>query len=100
MDVQFAANDLIGKTISGWKVIEKLPKPDPLKHETGGTFSICYIVEKDGEHCFMKVLDYEKSIKGLLPLGWTRATMIQSAKNSIMKKSFLNIVGISMFQMS
>ena len=79
MDVQFAANDLVGKTISGWKVIEKLPKPDPLKHETGGTFSICYIVEKDGEHCFMKVLDYEKSMKGLLPLGWTRATMIQSA---------------------
>lgn len=79
MDNRFAANDLLGKTINDWKVIAKLPKPNPIKNETGGNFSICYIVEKEGKECFMKVLDYEKSVMGLLPSGWTRTMYIQRA---------------------
>lgn len=54
----FACSDLEGKVINGWKVTKKLAKPDPKKNESGGTFSICYEVEKDGIEAFMKVLDY------------------------------------------
>jgi serine/threonine protein kinase len=38
----------------GWKVYEKVKKkPD----DTGGHFSVCYLVEKDGKKAFLKALD-------------------------------------------
>lgn len=39
---------------SGWVVKEK-PERDP--NQSGFNFSVGYIVEKDGETCFMKVFD-------------------------------------------
>lgn len=56
----FAANDLEGKTVAGWKIIQKFTEPNKLKNETGGNFSTCYSVEKNGVRAFMKVLDYAK----------------------------------------
>ncbi len=56
----FACIDLEGKTIKGWTVIRKVAAPDKSKGETGGSFSVCYIVERDGKQGFMKVLDYAK----------------------------------------
>lgn len=41
-------------------MVSKLASPDRAKHETGGSISTCYKVEKDGESAFMKVLDYPK----------------------------------------
>lgn len=54
----FASGDLEGKTVSGWTIVKKLAAPDRAKNETGGNFSTCYTVEKDGVTAFMKVLDY------------------------------------------
>lgn len=56
----FACGDLVGKTIGDWKVMEKYAAPDKSKGETGGNFSVCYKVERDGKQAFMKVLDYAK----------------------------------------
>ncbi len=56
----FASGDLEGKIISGWTVVKKLAAPNIAKNETGGNFSVCYIVERKGETAFMKVLDTAK----------------------------------------
>lgn len=56
----FACGDLVGKIIGEWKVIEKYAAPDRSKGETGGNFSVCYKVERDGRMAFMKVLDYAR----------------------------------------
>lgn len=56
----FASGDLEGKTIAGWVIVKKLAAPNRLKNETGGNFSTCYTVEKNGIVAFMKVLDYQK----------------------------------------
>lgn len=56
----FASGDLEGKTIAGWVIVKKLATPNRLKNETGGNFSTCYTVEKNGIVAFMKVLDYQK----------------------------------------
>lgn len=73
----FAVCNLEGKDINGWHVKTKLPKPDPSKNETGGNFSICYIVEKDGLECFMKVLDIRICNTGPLPKNMTRPEYIE-----------------------
>lgn len=44
----FAVCNLEGKNLDGWHVKTKIPPPNPDNNETGGNFSICYIVEKDG----------------------------------------------------
>lgn len=59
----FASGNLEGKVISGWKVLRKFAEPNYAKHETGGAFSVCYEVEKNGIIAFMKVLDYVKIFK-------------------------------------
>ena len=51
-----AADNLVGRNINGWNVIEKLKKSTS-PSDTGGHFSICYKVEKDGKVFFMKVLE-------------------------------------------
>ncbi|RZJ49642.1 MAG: protein kinase [Flavobacterium sp.] len=50
-----AVHSLEGKTLkSGWKVIEKTKsKPG----STGGNFSVCYLVEKDGQIGFLKAIN-------------------------------------------
>lgn len=51
-----AAHNLEGKILStGWKVLKKKTKTAA---STGGNFSVCYDVEKDGKICFMKAIDF------------------------------------------
>lgn len=53
-----AAHNLQGRELStGWKVTKKLEKGD---NQTGAFFSVCYLVEKDGEVCFLKAFDFTK----------------------------------------
>jgi serine/threonine protein kinase len=53
-----AAENLAGRTLeSGWTVIEKLEKAPGA---TGGFFSICYKVTKDGRVCFLKAFNFAK----------------------------------------
>ena len=78
-DTLFAVCNLVGKDINGWKVINQLPEPDKSKGETGGNFSICYIVEKEDVECFMKVLDYRNCMTRSLRLGETRISVIERA---------------------
>lgn len=59
-----AAHNLTGRTLSsGWKVLEKIKKED---NQTGSFFSVCYLVEKDGETCFLKAYDIMK-FNSILP---------------------------------
>lgn len=53
-----AAHDLEGRILkSGWKVVEKITKPD---HATGAFFSVCYKVTKGDSVCFLKAFDFAK----------------------------------------
>lgn len=53
-----AAHNLLNRTLtSGWKIIEKKEKTD---NQTGSFFSVGYLVEKEGEICFMKAYDFAK----------------------------------------
>lgn len=73
----FAVCNLEGKIINGWLVKTKLPAPDSNKNETGGSFSICYIVEKNDDEFFMKVLDMRNCYLGKLPNGVTRTEYVE-----------------------
>lgn len=62
-----AAHDLEGVTLqSGWHVIEKINKP---KGHSGSYFSACYLVEKEGETCFLKAFDFSKFSSGFAQNG-------------------------------
>ena len=51
-----AAHSLLNLTLKkGWIVKEK---PERDANQSGSTFSVGYIVEKDGETCFMKAFDF------------------------------------------
>lgn len=71
-----AADDLVGKTINGWYVKSKIQPADPNQGETGGNFSVCYIVEKENRQFFMKVLDYKKGLSKQIPTGKTRTDVL------------------------
>ena len=77
IDLSFvsAADNLTGKIINGWFIKEKINKSSSPSN-TGGTFSICYKVEKDGKCYFMKVLDYKKAVLGKINEGEDRASII------------------------
>lgn len=51
-------HNLVGTTLDGgWKVVQKIEKGE---NETGGFFSVCYVVENDGNlKAFLKVLDID-----------------------------------------
>lgn len=68
-DSLFAVCNIEGLELNGWHVKTKLPPPDTSKNETGGNFSICYIVEKDGIEYFMKAFDMRRCALGKLPDG-------------------------------
>ena len=58
MDKSNAANNLLGRTLqSGWKVIKKIEKES---YDTGRFFSVCYLVKKNNEICFLKAFDFAK----------------------------------------
>lgn len=56
---------LEGKTLkSGWHVLKRI---EPKNTRQKGKFSVCYLVEKDGLHRFMKVMDINEHIHRLEP---------------------------------
>ena len=56
---------LVGRTLkSGWRVVEKV---EPKGNRQMGKFSVCYLVEKDGQKRFMKVMDINEHIRRLGP---------------------------------
>lgn len=72
----FASENLVGLDVNGWEVIQKLDAPDKTKGETGGNFSVCYIVRKDGQDFFMKVLDYKRIMTKPLFPGISRVSAV------------------------
>ncbi len=53
-----AAHNLLNITLpSGWRVKSKIEKTD---NQTGAFFSVCYLVELNGETCFLKAFDIMK----------------------------------------
>ena len=55
---------LEGRTLkSGWKVLHKI---EPRDNRQKGKFSVCYMVEKDGEQRFMKVMDINELFVSIL----------------------------------
>ena len=65
-----AVHDLQGKELhNGWHVIKKVePKPGA----TGGNFSICYVVERDGQKGFLKAINILSFLRDKAP-GLTEA---------------------------
>lgn len=56
---------LVGRILkSGWRVVEKI---EPKNNRQKGKFSVCYMVEKDGQQRFMKVMDINEHIHRLSP---------------------------------
>lgn len=56
-----AADNLEGILLdTGWEVVERITKSDTA---TGSFFSVCYIVKKNGERCFLKAFDFTKFFK-------------------------------------
>ena len=56
---------LEGRTLkSGWHVVRKI---EPRDNRQKGKFSVCYLVEKDGQQRFMKVMDINEHIHRLGP---------------------------------
>lgn len=54
--LQNAAENLTGYTLPrGWRVRDKIER---LPGETGANFSVCYLVERDGQTAFCKVLNF------------------------------------------
>src|ERR1700686_1041465 len=54
------AEQLLGMTLDDdWQVVEKMPLSPT---GTGGFFSVCYIVEKNGTRGFLKAIDFTKAI--------------------------------------
>lgn len=78
-DSIFAVCNLEGQTIDGWFVKTKLPKADVSKGESGGNFSICYVVSKDNKDFFMKVFNYQNIVSMPLPAGVSRSEYMETA---------------------
>lgn len=65
---------LEGRTLeSGWHVLHKI---EPKSTRQKGKYSVCYLVEKDGQQRFMKVMDINEHIRHLEP-GETRADVFK-----------------------
>ena len=62
MNTNVPAEDLEGRVLNtGWTVTKKITKK--VESATGGNFSVCYEVKKDGKVCFMKAIDFTKYTK-------------------------------------
>lgn len=53
------AKDLLGHSINGWDVVDKLVKTAT---DTGGFFSVGYIVQRSGIKAFLKALDFSYAL--------------------------------------
>ena len=97
----FAYHNLVGKTINGWEVIQQLPKADSSKGETGGNFSICYIVKNSDRKAFMKVFDLARLyLRPYLRLFHELISYKMRLQHLIMKKHYQAIVEIEAYQKS
>ena len=55
------AHKLVGLTLkNGWKVIAKHERKEGA---TGGKYSVCYHIERNGEKAFLKALDFSRAAK-------------------------------------
>ncbi len=60
-----AAHNLLNRTLkSGWYV---KTKPERDTNQSGSTFSVGYVVEKDGQTCFMKAFDFAGFLSVAVP---------------------------------
>lgn len=75
LSILSAADNLKGRNINGWLVVEKFAKSTS-PSDTGGNFSICYKVIRNGKTFFMKVLDYKKAVLGEISPEIDRASLI------------------------
>ena len=65
---------LEGRTLeTGWKVLKRI---EPKSNRQKGKYSVCYVVEKDGQQRFMKVMDINEHIRHL-DSGETRADVFK-----------------------
>lgn len=62
---------------TGWKVLHRI---EPKNNRQKGKYSVCYMVEKDGQQRFMKVMDINEHIRHLEP-GETRADVFKRVLN-------------------
>jgi eukaryotic-like serine/threonine-protein kinase len=61
MSSNSAAHNLLGLTVgNGWKVIAKHVRADGA---SGGRYSVCYYVERNGERAFLKAIDFSRAEK-------------------------------------
>ena len=77
-------------------MVSKLASPDWSKHETGGNFSTCYKVEKNGETAFMKVMDYAIIIM-MMRGGLTAEIMKRASSEFNYEKKLLSIMLIGIY---
>lgn len=69
---------LEGRTLeSGWHVLKKI---EPKSNRQKGKYSVCYMVEKDGQQRFMKVMDINEHIRHIEP-GESRADVFRRVLN-------------------
>lgn len=69
---------LEGRTLeTGWRVLRRI---EPKGNRQKGKYSVCYMVEKDGQQRFMKVMDVNEHIRHLEP-GETRADIFKKVLN-------------------
>lgn len=69
---------LEGRTLkSGWKILRKI---EPKSNRQKGKYSVCYMVEKEGQQRFMKVMDINEHIRHIEP-GETRADVFRRVLN-------------------
>lgn len=63
-------HNLVGKTIDqGWVVTQMISKPgQPAPNSSGGTFSVTYLCEREGEHAFLKVFDIFSAMQSDNPM--------------------------------
>jgi len=65
-----AAENLEGLVLdTGWEVKKRIPKPSGA---TGGFFSVCYTVTKNGEECFLKAFNFAQFLNLATAHGKTR----------------------------
>jgi serine/threonine protein kinase len=61
VDQSAQAHRLVGLTLkTGWVVVEKYERH---KDATGGKYSVCYGVEKNGKRAFLKALDFSRAME-------------------------------------
>lgn len=60
--IRYPAELLLGRDlVDGWKVTHEVPHPQA-SGRTGGNFSCCYLVEREGQVAFLKAFDLSRAL--------------------------------------